>query len=376
MVLFGGLQLTSVSAVVKPKINKKQSKQQLKFVDKNLFQSGTIETIKQNINGDFYCFAETCIIDKQVNGDVFAMARTVKISSKIDGSVRTISRDLVLEEKAEIRRNLTSVTQFANLKQGSKIGYDVYIIGSDIDLYSFVNRGLAAGSENIKIFGQVNGDLHIESERIYLGQNAKIGGNAKLSANDFDIKDEKVIKGKISKINLTEKRKKQNKKFQEMFGTDTIQQKIGRFLFAFLANLALLTIILVIKPKTLTKIAKQKMKSFDYLKVFSLGLTAIILIPVVLVLSLFGLVFYKLTIIIAFLYIIMLILSKTVFIYVLTQQKIGIKNKVKLKPYHFAVVLLVFQILNQIPFIGGIVGMVGYGIGFGILIKTLFRFNK
>ena len=156
------------------------------IIDDDVFLSGDNCRINGTINGMLLASCQSVVLNGKINGDAVLLAETIKVSdsAEIDGNLFFAAAEMLLEgqvngsvfgvsaafdvsRNAEIGRNMYYGGYALRLKEGAKIGTDVF-----------------AGVYQGELAGRVGRDLTIYAGAIRL--DGLIGRNAKITVDDSE----------------------------------------------------------------------------------------------------------------------------------------------------------------------------------------------
>jgi len=131
-------------------------------IEDDLFIGGEDVLVAGVVEGDLFAAGQDVVISGEVYGNVYAAGQTVTISGKVDGAVMLGGYSLVLEDDAEIGRNVYFGGFSLEAEPESTIGRSIYGGGYQLILAGDVLRDVTAGLSALQITGPVGGDLNAE----------------------------------------------------------------------------------------------------------------------------------------------------------------------------------------------------------------------
>ena len=131
-------------------------------IEDDLFISGDDVLVAGVVEGDLFAAGQDVVISGEVYGNVYAAGQTVTISGKVDGAVMLGGYSLVLEDGAEIGRNVYFGGFSLEAEDESLIGRSIYGGGYQLILAGEVMRDVTAGLGALEVTGPVGGDLKAE----------------------------------------------------------------------------------------------------------------------------------------------------------------------------------------------------------------------
>lgn len=321
-------------------------------------------------------FDENVLIDYDIIGSTVVGGYNVSVNNKIEGSSLILGNYVSLNSNIEyalvtgqditINGKIKDGLILGNnvvLNESSNIERDIIIYANNVEISGLINRNVTIYGENVKIDSvQIAGDIKIDASKIEVTDNAVIMGNLSYNENANFVKSEIASINSIQKY-ISDKDKEPN--LIDMIGTHII--KIVELLVIFVA-------ILLIFPKLLTNIEKNKdsiVKNMGY------GLIVLIAIPIlvlILIISKFG---FALSIIVLLLYLICIYISTIFSGYLLGSiivDKYLKKNKTTyLKGF---IGIIIICILTKLPYIGLPIYFISLLVTGGIIFNILFKNKK
>ncbi|HPU35637.1 MAG TPA: polymer-forming cytoskeletal protein [Bacillota bacterium] len=141
-----------------------------------LFATGNDVVVNGDVEGDVFAAGQTVMVNGRINGDLLAAARTVRLNGQVSGNVRCAAQDV--EINGNVGMSLTAAGDQIRLLEGSRVGQDALVFGRYMTLSGEVGRQYLGSGENIRINGQVGGDIHLWGvKELNLGPLAAIGGS-------------------------------------------------------------------------------------------------------------------------------------------------------------------------------------------------------
>lgn len=154
-------------------------------------------SVPGRIGGDAMIMAGTARIDGEVGDDARVMAETFKLDGAIGGELAVAARKTEID--GAVGDDLYVAGSDVSLGQNTRIGQDARIFGEDVLIKGRINRNLDVSAETVALSGRVAGDVTIHARHIILGPDAQIGGKLIWrSPNQPDIPDEAAVQGGVS----------------------------------------------------------------------------------------------------------------------------------------------------------------------------------
>lgn len=321
--------------------------------------------------GDLYIASDKTVynMDQLVNGNLFIVGDKIRITGEVNGSVFAFAQEIIFEEEAYIAGQVFVA------------GYDITINGVMVDLYSasqtlkigenaMVYRDIKSVAENVSLSGAIGRDVKITTNRLTIPETEiplNIYGNLEYEAGTEieDINNKANIDGEVKYTKYVEKQLDIGEEI-----LDLILGAIGTIVFDIVMYLALL----FLAPKFVEK-AKDYVSTKGLLAL-AIGLAFTIIIPFIILLLLMIGVGSGLSVMLMFVYFAVLMVNAFM-VTLVTNEYIANKlkfsnNKLK-KALLLIPVSLVIWALRKLPFIGGLISILVFLCGVGIVIFYQFE---
>lgn len=344
------------------------------LTDINASPDSLFDTILSSKANYFNASNDPINITKDIEGDAFILCRQkVTIDSFISGNVFVCSTDVEITENAEISGSLFCVTQSLNIF-GEIVG-NVYCVAQsfNMDTNSSIGLCLYLTAEDITLGGEIEGDANISSNKITILDNLHINGDLNYSApEEIQIPQSAIVLGNI--------RYSLNNPEDDVSKSNVILD----FICSTLSYVILALVLFLILYKANVKFIKNDIKLKDNLGKFILcGILTLLLTPLFCIVTLFTSFTLPISLIVAFIYIVLILVATPISIIVLSKllsekyKETFIKNNNILRHSIFIVILcIVYKLLELIPIVGAIITIALGLIGVGIITKNTFSKNK
>ena len=241
------------------------------------------------------------------------------------------------------------------------IGRDLYAAAETIVVENDINRDARLAASRIELKDiTINGDAFLEADEIIFDSNTKITG--KLKYNE-DTKVTGLVETNMGSIEKT-------KRVEVTVEETTIFDRITSIIMSMAAAIITMIVLFFIAPFVKTKLDKEKLEGNIIVKTAAKGFGFLVLIPFILIFTIFTGVLTPLSLIVLCLYIICIYMSSLVSSYIVG--KLLLKKIFSKDNQYLAIVLgiVVVKTVVLIPLIGGLVGFVASTYGFGIIITV------
>ncbi|MBN2045746.1 MAG: polymer-forming cytoskeletal protein [Anaerolineales bacterium] len=128
-------------------------------IEDDLFIGGDDVLVAGVVKGDLFAAGQNVVISGEIYGNVYAAGQSVTISGMVEGSVMLGGYSLVLEDSAEIGRNVYFGGFSLEAEPESTIGRSLYGGGYQLVLAGEVVRDVTAGLGALQVTGPVGGDI-------------------------------------------------------------------------------------------------------------------------------------------------------------------------------------------------------------------------
>lgn len=325
------------------------------------------------IDGDLYiCANEVELAQNSViYGNVFVVSNSFIINSQIGGDLYATTKNFDMEYYGFIRRDLHLNSDTANINgyvyRNSFISSNTII--TDDEFINEQNLNIENAS-NIIFSGEVKGTANINSKSIQFKNKdsdnknitCKILGDLNYSSNtELQIQDG-IVSGNINYSKYTSNSK-------------PLLSNIGEFILGLLTSLVYVLVVYFIIYKFMPN-CKEKLSNLsmrDVIICLGIGLGILILVPIISILLFITRIGGLLGIILLMIYILFLILAKSIFVISIAslirknnQEESLFNSIIKL-----SVLTLILSLINLIPYFGFVISVLVNLIGLGLIIKSI-----
>ncbi|NPE30238.1 hypothetical protein HNV12_20230 [Methanococcoides sp. SA1] len=329
-----------------------------------VFDSGSIVIIDETINDDIYIVGDTLIINGDILGDVVAAGGTVQITGNVSGDLIVAAGDVTVsgiigddvrvacgtfELSGQIGDDLLVAAGTVSTTETANVSGDATIRSGDADLAGNFGGLLEVSAGSLVISGNIEGDAKLDSPDITIQPDSSVKGNLEYTAP----KEIPIPTGTVGEdIKFDREGERGDRSDADgVFKGIAIVGKIAYYLFLF----ALGVISILVFPQKTEDIAKNIQK--EPLKKIAVGLLILIgsfIGAVVLSITIIGI---PIALLLLLLLAIVLMIAKiytAIWIGEATFEKAGFKDN---QWATLAVGLLIVLILTELPFVGGIIGI-------------------
>jgi len=316
--------------------------------------------LKYTSSGNAFGAGENLQINQDIQGDLVLTGSELEINGNTGDDFIGAGGELIVN--GNVSGNI--IAAGGSIKVNGNVGGDVAAVGGQITLSrdSVVKGDILLGGGEVTLDGIVNGNGDVSTGTLKTGDDFELKGNLTMQADNYpsDLKNKVGGNLNITPVNATED---QYKSASEGFG-------IFSFILGLLASLALGLILIYLFTGFVTGLAELVKDS--PLKTGLLGFLALIFLPVlsiVLLITIFGL---SLSVLIILLLLLALLIA-TVPVKLLAGEIMYTKilKKDAGEMVYYLVGAVIFAIVYEIPFVGGIIRFIALLIGLGAIVAWL-----
>lgn len=365
------------------------------------------DTEKDDIGNPALSINKACTI----SGNVFVSANklVVEPGCKIYGDLYVCASEVELSQSSIIYGNVFIASN--KLTVNSEIGGSLYATARSFDMqyFGFISRDLHLSAETATLNGYIYRNSFIQAKNIttndkFINQkdfnvidannltfSGEVKENAKINAKNITLKNKNNDKDLTCKINgnLSYSSKQEIQIPEGVVSKDAVTyskyvpsssslSNIWDFVLNLITTLVCIYVIyfLISKfaPNYLSKISN--ISGMNLLKYLGIGFGLLILIPIIAILLFLSNVGSILGIIVLFIYILLMIISKPIFVISIAtfaKEKLSIKMNTYL---YILAIAIILSLIALIPYVGFIVSLLISFTGFGIITKNLIVKSK
>ncbi|MDA0525732.1 hypothetical protein [Methanococcoides alaskense] len=330
----------------------------------SMFESGSLVVINETVEDDVYIAGDTLIVNGDVLGDVVAAGGTVQINGNVSGDLIVTAGDVTItgiigddvrvacgsfELSGQIGDDLLVAAGTVSTTENANIGGDTTIRSGDADLGGNFGGLLEVSAGSLVLSGNVEGDAKLDSPDITIQPDSSVKGNLEYTTPE-EIPIPAGVVGEDIKFDKGGERDDRSDA-DGIFKGIAIVGKISYYIFLF----ALGVMSILVFPEKTEEIAKKIQE--EPLKKIAVGLLILIgsfIGAIVLLITIIGI---PIALFLLLLLAIVLMIAKiytAMWLGEVTFKKAGFKYN---QWTTLAVGLLIVLILTEIPFVGGIIGL-------------------
>ncbi|TDI35176.1 MAG: hypothetical protein E2P02_28360 [Acidobacteria bacterium] len=321
-------------------------------IDNDLIVLGRRVVIKGTVTGDLIVCAVSVEISGEVQGDVLGIARRIEVTGSINGSLRAGAQTLIID--GEVGRNITAGGEVVRLRPGATLRGSLIAGFREVVLNAPVPRDLILAAKTSQIDARIGGSVLVFGERLEVGPNGAIGGEAKF----FGAKEPEVSAD--AQLNSPFEFEKVEDDEEESM-TSRIWALFGYWAAAFILSAA----IMLMTPEATEGVVTRHVP--DYGKSFLVGLIASVVLFAFTFLVSVTLVGLPLGLTTAFVLTIGLYFSQAYVAAYIGREILGTPTSAGQALGRVALGLFLIYIAKSIPVVGSVVTMIAALWGFGAL---------
>lgn len=326
----------------------------------NLYVIGSSINVPANVTGDLMAMGSDIKSTGLVNNDVTLVGSNIVLDDVVGGAVRVAGNSISVN--SSVFGDLVLAGMDVNVHNDTLVGGNTYLAGSIINVKGTHSGNLIIKGSIVYVDAEIDGNAEIAASRITWGKNARINGNLTISDN-LAVADN-VVKGNISSVPYSNSfvgRSNSGKGFWDVVLSGVMILVLGLVFGLVLKNYKKGVMVTIMQRPWISVL---------------LGLTALILTPIVAFLLLITIVGMPLGVILFFVYGIMLILAIAVGAMYLGSLAFRIVSMDGDTISAFVLGIVLFLVLPLIPFIGGLIVFIAALMGLGSLTRNIFGADK
>lgn len=324
------------------------------------------ETSKDSYkNSDVYLMGDNVTIDYVVDGNLFVMADTVTINSKIGGDAFIMAKTINVGNQAYIFSNLFAMADSIDIKG---VVYDVYALAQNFTVSNgYIYRDAKLCCNTININGTIGRNAFVSCSNINFNtdENDKgiIYGDLTYSTPSELSFDKNIVNGNVTY------------KAPKVSPEKSVREIVASYisdLGAFLAFVIIIWLVcLWLAPKFLND--TNKFVGKKTLNVLGTGLLTLIAVPIACIILLLLQLTAGISLLTVALYILALIVAKSIFTIVANNylcSKLNINKNTGI----FGMLIVsgvIVWVISELPYVGGIVSFIISVLGLGVLVSAI-----
>ncbi len=325
---------------------------------------------------DIYLIGDNITIDYIIDGNLFVMANSVTINSQIGGDAFIMANSITVGEQGYVFSNLFAMSDNLDIKG---VVYDVYALSKKTNLSGYIYRDLRISSNDLSIPGVVGRNAFVNCSNLTFTQanesensESEITSNGSINGNlDYSAPNEiSIPEGAVSgETNYTKEITSDKDSFN-------LQDAIVS-LVALIATVVIIWLVcLWLAPKFLDNTVQLITKKT--LPVIAYGILTPIVIVIASIIALILGITAKIGLLALMVLFLLIGIGSPIFI-ITINNIICNKLKIEKTTKTFGMLILssvVLWLIDLIPYVGSIVGLIAGIIGLGIVTMSLLKKDK
>lgn len=333
-------------------------------IDDSLIALAQTVVIDGHITGDAMVFANSVTIRGTIDGNLITAAEHVEIEGIVAGSVVTAGQDVYV---GALQGSQLYAAGRAVTLDAVQLSGDAMLAGSRIDVNGIVGRDVYATGQHVAIAAQLQRDLVMGGEDLYVGPNASVGRDLQAhveNADDLVVAAGASINGSTSVLDDL---------------VDSRFDDIGFYLRKLLmlaAGLVFGLVAFMLAPN-MFRAPREQTERHSWSRAFGLGLACLFLIPIAAVLVALTLVGLPLAMVTIGGYALALYLGKLFVAAEIGRRMLRLGgNKRSEVVWSLLLGLLVVAVLVELPYVGTLLGFLLAVFGLGTVVNALLDWNR
>lgn len=298
-------------------------------------------------------------------------AQSITVNGNVSGNLRIAAQNLDLN--GIVDKNVSVFVQKADIGPTSMIGGELFIGGQEARVNGTVRRDIYGGLQRFDLAGFAGRNVTVDVEKLTVHSGASIAGNLKYkSAENAYIDPSGVVAGKV----MHEKSKVKERQESDKKNMSSVVTSI---IMSILSSCVLALVLTYIWPKRMHTLLATFLPMGARPLLWGLGI--MFLTPIVVILLLITVIGAPVGIVLALLWLLMLIVSRSVVAVAVGQYMVkNYRKELLAKAWLPAVVgAVVTALAFKLPYIGWLFSLVAFWWGIGMLyhlMKSEFAASK
>ena len=322
------------------------------------FATGSNIEIAGQVTGDVYVFGSHILISGQVDGDVIASAGTVDISGVVKGNLRVAGGQVeiggVIGARATIFGGHIKVTSQSDIGQGA------LITGGVVEFSGKISQNLTLTASTAQLSGTVGGNVKAYVEQLRLKAKSVIGGNIVYTSGEQIVIDSGAKVGGTITYHASSVHQFFRGKWKEGVIVGT---KLTAILMNFIFSFVIGWLFIRWSPERL-RYAEQVLATHPW-RAFFLGILIAVLLPIACLLLFITILGFPLALALVVISLIGFYTAKIIPILYYANRLFARRGRRRNSLWILLLGLLVFFMLNQVPFLGVFLSIVFTLLGLG-----------
>ena len=146
-------------------------------VDDDLLLLCDVASVEGAVTGDLYFAGRSLTITGRVDGDVFGFGNDINVDGSVGLSLRGAAETVRIT--GELGRGLAAAGGQVSVLPGATVGGGIMMAGDRLSVAGAVGGSVLAGGSRLEVNAPIEGDLKFSGEELHLGSDATIAGDAR-----------------------------------------------------------------------------------------------------------------------------------------------------------------------------------------------------
>lgn len=324
------------------------------------FVAGETLSIEQEKAVDIFAAASSIVLEEPLTGDLFAAAEILNVNAFVAGSVRAAGATVNIN--AEIERNLLLFAETVYIGEDAIINGHANIYAGTVVIEGNIEQNIQIFAENVTVNGALKGTSNIEGEDVYIGANALIGTGGTIKTPYIPKVHTDAIGAELFTLEQTD-----YSDYEETFSdkTDRLLERVQKWTLSFFFFLIVGGLMIILWPNWTKNVSTTMEEEFG--QSAQKGLVFIFLVPLALIAVSLTLILLPFAFFAGPLYILAVVLAR-VFVGMLLGRHIvnkKFKEEKKQRLLEYLVGYFIVSVLLSLPLIGWFICMLAGAWGMG-----------
>lgn len=257
----------------------------------DLYILGGEVTVEQKISGDLIVIGGDVSVFGDVTGDILVFGGEVSVHGNVGDDIRVFAGDLSV--KGNVSDDIVAIAGNILVERGSTVGGTLFVKGGMVTVDGNVHENIMALTGILRVRGWVDGSIEAYAKHLLsFSSTARVSGSLKYYSRNPAVIPEGVIRGVVEKtssiLGATD---------YLILGFLSLGTLFGKLFFYF--SLLLIALLLTLfLPELLQEISDEMQENFW--RRLGTGFIAILVIPVLAIISIFTIIGFPIAVILMF----------------------------------------------------------------------------
>lgn len=338
-------------------------------VDDDLAAAGTMVRIDGHVTGDVYVLAQQIVVGGTIDGDLIGAGQTVTIGGTVAGNVRVAGSNVALQ--GAVGRNVLAAAQTLQLTNAGRVAGSWTGAGSSVSIAGPVGRALTLAAGDVWISAPVGGGARLSVDELTIAPPGRIAGDLEYWSESEAALPSGAVGGTVAFHQQERRTEPEANAFDGVGRVFSIVWLVGTILVA----IGLVLLVPRAVPVAAREIADRPIQTF------AIGLGGLVMVPLAAIVVAFTVIGLPLTLIGLGLWVVAIVLGWPLAATALAALAARFARRdgrpIAVHPLVLAVVgVVVLWLVQSLPVIGGLIGLVAVCLGLGLEIVLLWRLRR